>query len=72
MFFGSSHFADFCTIAAMLCAAACGGFIHVVLTWGTNNMSAAVRTKVDFDRDEICPRTIGSKPATTKQPIYNS
>jgi hypothetical protein len=55
----------------LLCAATRGGIIHVVLTFGTNNMSAAVRAKTNFIPVDIYRRTIGSKLTITNRPIYN-
>jgi hypothetical protein len=69
--FGKFNFGDYCTMAAMLCAATRGGIIHVVLTFGTNNMSAAVRAKTNFIPVDIYRRTIGSKLTITNRPIYN-
>jgi hypothetical protein len=69
--FGKFDFGDFCTMAAILCAATRGGMIHVVLTWGTNNIPPAVRSKMDFTAVEIYRRTIGSKLTIANRPIYN-
>jgi hypothetical protein len=70
--FGKFDVGDYCTLGAILCAATRGGVIHVVLTWGTNNMPTAVRAKTDFNPTEIYRRTIGSKLAITNRPIYNT
>jgi hypothetical protein len=69
--FGKFDFGNYCTMATMLCAATRGGIIHVVLTWGTNNMFAATRAKTNFTSVEIYRRTIGSKLTITNRPIYN-
>lgn len=85
------NFGDFCTMAAMLCAAARDGskllerrrtrrpgtnfestVIHVVLTWGTNNITTAARKKMKFTPEEIYRRTIGSQLTISNRPVYNS
>ncbi len=63
---------DYLTMVAMVCAAARDGLIHVVLTWGTNNISKKVRAKIQFTPEEIYRREIGSKFAIANRPIYNS
>ncbi|KAF2820544.1 hypothetical protein CC86DRAFT_304707 [Ophiobolus disseminans] len=70
--FSKLGFGDFCTMAAMLCAAARGGMIHVVITWGTNNVSAKARTRIDFTPDEVYRRTIGSRLTIANRPVYNT
>ncbi|KAF2129710.1 hypothetical protein P153DRAFT_314846 [Dothidotthia symphoricarpi CBS 119687] len=70
--FHKFNFGDYCTMVGMLCAAARGGIIHVVLVWGTNNMSSQARAQIDFTPEEIYRRTIGSKLTIANRPIYNS
>ncbi|PSK53805.1 hypothetical protein B9Z65_7611 [Elsinoe australis] len=70
--FGKFDTGDYLTIAAIICAAARTGLIHVVLTWGTNNLSAAARARLNFTDEEIYRRTIGSKFTIANRPIYNT
>ncbi|KAH8640746.1 hypothetical protein IG631_03687 [Alternaria alternata] len=70
--FKKFDFGDYCTMGAMVCAATRGGVIHVVLTWGTNNMPEKLRATTDFSPVEIYRRTVGSKLAITNRPIYNT
>lgn len=72
LFFSKTDLGDYCTVVAMLCAAARGGVIHVVLSWGTNNISPQARTRIDFTPDEIYRRTVGSKLTISNRPIYNT
>jgi hypothetical protein len=72
IFFSQTDIGDYCTVVAMLCAAARGGMIHVVLSWGTNNISPQARTRIDFTPAEIYRRTVGSKLAISNRPIYNT
>lgn len=70
--FHKFNFGDYCTIAGMLCVAARGGIIHVVLIWGTNNISSQARAQINFTSEEVYRRTIGSKLTIANRPIYNS
>ncbi|PNS21588.1 hypothetical protein CAC42_947 [Sphaceloma murrayae] len=70
--FGGFDTGDYLTLAAIVCAVARGGLIHVVLTWGTNNLSTVARGRIDFTDEEIYRRTIGSKFAISNRPIYNT
>lgn len=70
--FGKFDTGDYLTIAAIICAAARTGLIHVVLTWGTNNLSAAARARINFTDEEVYRRTIGSKFTIANRPIYNT
>ncbi|KAH6621826.1 hypothetical protein C7974DRAFT_211661 [Boeremia exigua] len=72
LLFSKSDFGDFCTIIAMLCTAARGGMIHIVTTWGTNNISAPARARINFTPEEIYRRTVGSKLAIANRPVYNT
>lgn len=72
LLFSKTDLGDYCTVVAMLCAAARGGMIHVVLTWGTNNISPKARARIEFTPAEIYRRTVGSKLAISNRPIYNT
>ncbi|KAH7161815.1 hypothetical protein EDB81DRAFT_715620 [Dactylonectria macrodidyma] len=63
---------DYLSMAACVCAMTRLGLIHVVLTWGTNNLSAAVRKTKVFTAVEIEHRTIGSKLSIANRVFYNS
>ena len=72
LYFSRTDLGDYCTAVAMLCAAARGGIIHVVLSWGTNNISPKARARIDFTPEEIYRRTVGSKLTIANRPIYNT
>ncbi|RFU80093.1 pth11-like integral membrane [Trichoderma arundinaceum] len=63
---------DYFTMAACACALIRLGMIHVVLTWGTNNMTAAQRENHVFTSSEIYQREIGSKLSIANRVFYNS
>ncbi|KAH6974363.1 hypothetical protein BKA56DRAFT_591237 [Ilyonectria sp. MPI-CAGE-AT-0026] len=63
---------DYLTMAACVCCVARLSMTHVVLIWGTNNVSAAIRKTHVFSPEEIYRRTIGSKLAITARCFYNS
>jgi hypothetical protein len=63
---------DLWVFLAILCAATRDALIHVVLTWGTNNLSAAARSRIEFTPQEIYRRTIGSKFTIANRPVYNT
>ncbi|KZL63735.1 pth11-like integral membrane protein [Colletotrichum incanum] len=63
---------DWFTVAAIICALTRLGLIHVVLTWGTNNVSAAYRKNHTFTDEEIYRREIGSKLSIANRVFYNS
>ncbi|UKZ76318.1 hypothetical protein TrVFT333_004020 [Trichoderma virens FT-333] len=63
---------DYLTMAACGCALIRLGMIHVVLTWGTNNMTAAMRQDHHFTPNEIYQREIGSKLSIANRVFYNS
>lgn len=63
---------DYLTMAACLCCMVRLALIHVVLTWGTNNVPAAIRKTKIFTEDEIYRREIGSKFAIANRVFYNS
>ncbi|KPM43824.1 hypothetical protein AK830_g2811 [Neonectria ditissima] len=63
---------DYLTMAACVCALTRLGLIHVVLTWKTNNVSAAIRKTHVFTSTEIHQREIGSKLSIANRVFYNS
>lgn len=63
---------DWFTVAAIVCTLTRLGLIHVVLTWGTNNVSAAYRKTHTFTNEEIYRREIGSKLSIVNRVFYNS
>ncbi|SMR56694.1 unnamed protein product [Zymoseptoria tritici ST99CH_1E4] len=70
--FHSLELPDLWVLLAILCAATRDALIHVVLTWGTNNISPSARSHIDFTSGEIYRRTIGSKFAIANRPVYNT
>ncbi|KAK5995606.1 hypothetical protein PT974_04020 [Cladobotryum mycophilum] len=56
----SYNLGDYLTMAAGVAALTRLGLIHVVLTWGTNNMTDAFRNTHHFTSREIYQRMIGS------------
>jgi hypothetical protein len=62
---------DYLTMVAMFCLLMRNGAIHVVLVWGTNNMSAALRAG-KFSEEEIYQRTVGSKLTLVNRVFYNT
>ncbi|KAL9573141.1 hypothetical protein ACKAV7_002826 [Fusarium commune] len=63
---------DYLTMGAILCCAVRLALIHVVLTWGTNNIKPSLREKMVFTDEIIYRREIGSKFAITNRVFYNS
>ncbi|KAH6606012.1 PTH11-like G-protein-coupled receptor [Trichoderma cornu-damae] len=63
---------DYLTMAACVCALTRLGLIHIVLTWGTNNISAAERKVHHFTSQEIYRREVGSKLSVANRVFYNS
>ncbi|KAI8299443.1 hypothetical protein K4K61_010644 [Colletotrichum sp. SAR11_59] len=63
---------DYLTIAACICALTRLGLIHVVLTWGTNNVTPKYRDSHNFTDEEIYRREIGSKLSLVNRVFYNS
>ncbi|KAJ6440842.1 PTH11-type GPCR protein [Purpureocillium lavendulum] len=60
--FGQSYVAgDYLTMAAILCVVARVALVHVVLLWGTSNMSPKFREEHTFTFQEVYMRTIGSQ-----------
>jgi NhaP-type Na+/H+ or K+/H+ antiporter len=63
---------DYVTMAAIVCCVTRAGLIHVVLTWGTSNIPAAVRASHTFTEEEIYQREVGSKLSIVNRFFYNS
>ncbi|KAL1621643.1 hypothetical protein SLS56_009113 [Neofusicoccum ribis] len=63
---------DYLTMAAVVCAFVRLGMIHVVISWGTNNMSPKLRDSTDWTADEIFRRETGSKLAVANRVFYNT
>ncbi|OJD29710.1 pth11-type gpcr protein [Diplodia corticola] len=63
---------DYLTMAAIFCAFVRLALIHVVLVWGTNNMSPQLRDKTHWTPEKVYRREIGSKFAVVNRVFYNS
>lgn len=63
---------DYLSMGAALCVLARGAIIHVVLVWGTANVSRSYRQNHVFLSDEIYRRTVGSQLALVNRVFYNS
>lgn len=63
---------DYLTVGAILCVLARLGFIHIVLTWGTNNIPKAVWKSRTLTAEEIYRRGVGSRLAIANRFVYNS
>ncbi|KAJ5085098.1 hypothetical protein N7532_009869 [Penicillium argentinense] len=63
---------DYFSMGAMLCALVRLALVHVILIWGTNNMSANFRQTHDFTPEEIRRREIASKFVLVNRVFYNS
>ncbi|KAM0322191.1 hypothetical protein ACHAQA_009681 [Verticillium albo-atrum] len=63
---------DYLTMGACFCVMARMGLIHVVLTWKTNNVSAAIRKTYVFTAEDIHRRQVGSKLSLVNRVFYNS
>jgi hypothetical protein len=61
---------DYLTIAAMAFLIVRLGLVHVVLVWGTNNISAAYRQSNVFPDQEIWQREVGSKLTLASRAVY--
>jgi hypothetical protein len=60
------------TMACMFSLLALNGMNHVVLIWGTNDMTDNFRASRIFTADEIYQREMGSKLAIIDRLFYNS
>ncbi|KAJ5696917.1 hypothetical protein N7536_007329 [Penicillium majusculum] len=63
---------DYFAMGAILCALVRLGLVHVILIWGTNNMSTKFRQTHDFTSEEIRRREIASKFVLANRVFYNS
>ncbi|KAK2049400.1 hypothetical protein LZ31DRAFT_457227 [Colletotrichum somersetense] len=63
---------DWLTLAAIVCVMTRLGLVHVVLIWGTNNVSASLRKTHTFTDEEIYRREIGSILSIVNRVFYNS
>ena len=63
---------DYLTVGAIFCAITRLALIHVVLIWGSNNMTAQFRATHHFAKEEIYRREIGSKLTLSNRVFYNS
>ncbi|KAL3419708.1 hypothetical protein PVAG01_08206 [Phlyctema vagabunda] len=66
------NLSDYLTMACIFCLLIRVGCIHVVLYWGTNNMSPKLRAATVFTPQEIYEREIGSKLTLVNRPFYNT
>lgn len=65
-------FSDKLTMAAMGCLLIRLALCHVVITWGTSNISASLRASHVFTPTEIYQREIGSKLTLAVRCVYNT
>lgn len=63
---------DYITMVCMVLLVARMSFVHVVLVWGSNNLTAAYREKHVFSPEEIYRRTVGSKLTLVNRTFYNT
>jgi len=63
---------DYFAMGAILCALVRLALVHVILIWGTNNMSSTFRHTHDFTPEEIRRREIASKFVLVNRVFYNS
>jgi hypothetical protein len=63
---------DYFAIGAIFCALVRLALVHVILIWGTNNMSPTFRHTHHFTPDEIHRREIASKFVLANRVFYNS
>lgn len=63
---------DYFSMGAIFCALVRLALVHVILLWGTNNMSAAFRQTHHFTPEEIRHREIASKFILVNRVFYNS
>ena len=68
----SFNLGDYLTMAACVAALIRLALVHVVLTWGTNNMTDTFRNTHHFTAREIYQREIGSKFIIINRFFYNS
>jgi hypothetical protein len=63
---------DYFAMGALLCALVRLALVHVILIWGTNNMSDTMRHTYNFTPEEIHRREIASKFVLANRVFYNS
>lgn len=63
---------DYFAMGAILCAVIRLALVHVILIWGTNNMSGTFRRTHVFTPEDIRRREIASKFVLTNRVFYNS
>jgi FtsH-binding integral membrane protein len=63
---------DYLTMGAIFCAIARLSLIHVVLIWGSNNVSHRFRATHVFTQQQIYQREIGGKLTIVNRLFYNS
>ncbi|KAJ6180253.1 hypothetical protein N7519_010714 [Penicillium mononematosum] len=63
---------DYFAMGAILCALVRLALVHVILIWGTNNMSTTFRRSHNFTPEEIRHREIASKFVLANRVFYNS
>ncbi|KAJ5497821.1 hypothetical protein N7453_006872 [Penicillium expansum] len=63
---------DYFAMGAILCALVRLALVHVIIIWGTNNMSTTFRNTHHFTPDEIRRREIASKFVLVNRVFYNS
>lgn len=63
---------DYLTIGALACCFVRLGMIHIVLTYGTNNLTAAQRAAEMWTETDIARRILGSKLAVANRFFYNT
>ena len=63
---------DYLTMGAIFCAIARLSLIHVVLIWGSNNVTPKFRAAHRFTQEEIYHREIGGKLTIVNRLFYNS
>jgi hypothetical protein len=63
---------DYVTMACMFCLLVRNGMNHVVLIWGTNDVTEAFRASYVFTADDIYQREVGSKLVIINRLFYNT
>jgi hypothetical protein len=66
------NISDYFTIAAMAFLIIRLAMVHIVLIWGTNNITAAFRDSHMFTAQEIYQLEIGSKLTLAVRAVYNT
>ena len=63
---------DYLTMGAVFCAVARLSLIHVVLIWGSNNVTPKFRATHRFTQQELYQREIGGRLTIVNRLFYNS